>query len=76
MTRKRKLEELEEKVSGLKRKKQILEKQLGDAKVGKEESEEKTEAIRVLQERVKEKGGMVCGMLMFLQTNSPTHNLH
>ena len=59
-------------MSGLKRKKQILEKQLGDAKVGKEESEEKTEAMRLLQERVKEKEGTVCGMLMFLQTNGNT----
>ena len=56
----------------MKRKKQILEKQLGDAKVGKEESEEKTEAMRLLQERVKEKEGTVCGMLMFLQTNGNT----
>jgi len=70
--RKRKLEELEEKVSGLKRKKQILEKQLGDAKVGKEESEEKTEAIRVLQERVKEKGEMDAELLR-LRDCDPQH---
>ena len=34
-------------MSGLKRKKQILEKQLGDAKVGKEESEEKLPMIPI-----------------------------
>jgi len=70
--RKRKLEELEEKVSGLKRKKQILEKQLGDAKVGKEESDEKTEAMRLLQERVKEKEEMDTELLR-LRDCDPQH---
>lgn len=53
--RKRKLEELEEKLSTLKRKKEVAVKQLAEAKVGKEDSDERTQAVQQLQAKRKEK---------------------
>jgi len=53
--RKRKLEELEEKVKNLKRKKDGIGKELEKAKVGKEESDEKSSLLSQLMERKKRK---------------------
>ena len=55
--RKRKLDELEEKVETLKRKKENVEKQLKEAKMGKESTEERTAVIQDLQEKTKEQEG-------------------
>lgn len=53
--RKRKLEEVEEKVETLKGKKENIEKQLKEAKVGKETTDDRTALIQQLRERTIER---------------------
>jgi len=63
--RKRKLEELEEKVRNFKQRKEALGKQLTEARVGKEESEERTVAIQELQSKRQEKKDVDAELLRF-----------
>jgi len=70
--RKRKLDELEEKVETLKRKKENVEKQLKEAKMGKESTEERTAVIQELQEKTKEQEA-IQSELLSLRECDPQH---
>lgn len=61
--RKRKLEEVEEKVETLKGKKENIEKQLKEAKVGKETTDDRTALIQQLRERTIERGEITTELL-------------
>ena len=45
-------------MNNLKRKKEVVVKQLEEAKVGKEDSDERTQAVQQLQAKRKEKEGL------------------
>lgn len=70
--RKRKIEELEEKVDNLKRKKISLEKNLEKANIGKEETDERRHILTELREKLKEKGEINLELLQ-LRECDPQH---